>query len=323
MKKGLLDFLQAASNEAAGAVSAPVDLLAWGLRQAGVPVPENALLSSDWMAQQGLTKPVQPGAAQVAGATVGLLSPVVAAAKAPQIARGLLQAGENAAAPRTLGTQRGVLNVGLPERVKAFETAQKNAAKPVSEGGLGLRADNTAAERARAMGFDTDVYHGGTNDFSAFQGARPTYATDEPRIADIYANATGRHLALREVNAAPNVMPLKLSGKELTVSDLGEGGHGWFPDNLAAALGVQRKRTLVNELPQHGYDRLKVTNMTDLGGEQVQHMIPAGSPHVRSRFAAFDPARRSEADLLGGADPALLALLGLGASGAAYFGGDR
>jgi hypothetical protein len=33
---GLLDFLQSASNESAGAVSAPVDAIAWLLRRAGV-----------------------------------------------------------------------------------------------------------------------------------------------------------------------------------------------------------------------------------------------------------------------------------------------
>ena len=44
---------------------------------------------------------------------------------------------------------------------------------------------------------------------------------------------------------------------------------------------------------------------------------------VRSRFAAFDPARRNEADILGRADPNLLWLLGLGAGGAAYFGGEK
>ena len=45
------------------------------------------------------------------------------------------------------------------ERALAFLTAQRNAAKPVSEGGLGLRPDNTAAERAAAMGFKGEGYH--------------------------------------------------------------------------------------------------------------------------------------------------------------------
>jgi hypothetical protein len=44
------------------------------------------------------------------------------------------------------------------------------------------------------------------------------------------------------------------------------------------------------------------------------------SRDIRSRFAAFDPARRNEADILGRADPNLLMLLGIGAGGVAYAG---
>ncbi len=113
-RNAILDLLQAASNEAAGAVSGPVDLLGMGLRGLGVPVPKNALLSSEWMAERGLTRPVDNGAAQVAGATVGLLSPTVLAAKAPQVAAGLLQAGRNMAAPAVVNRggaagQRGIV----------------------------------------------------------------------------------------------------------------------------------------------------------------------------------------------------------------------
>ena len=40
---GLLDFAQAASNEAAGAVSAPIDLIGWLLRKAGLDIKLNAV----------------------------------------------------------------------------------------------------------------------------------------------------------------------------------------------------------------------------------------------------------------------------------------
>jgi hypothetical protein len=193
---------------------------------------------------------------------------------------------------------------------EALRLAQQRAALPVKQGGLGLPADNTPAQRAAAMGFDTDVYHGTTNDFNKFAGRHPTYAAEEPRIADIYANATTRHMSLnRPINAGPNIMPLKLGGKEFSVSDLGEGGGGWYSDNLAEALGIPRARGAVNELPNYGIDRLKVTDMGDLGGVQTQHMIPSGSDNIRSRFAAFDPWRRNSAlaAALGVAAPDLLA----------------
>lgn len=55
---------------------------------------------------------------------------------------------------------------------EALKTAQKNAALPTSEGGLGLSANNSPLERAEAMGFDTDTdwYHGSTHDIPSFGG---------------------------------------------------------------------------------------------------------------------------------------------------------
>lgn len=111
---GLLDFLQSASNTAADTVAAPVDLLAWALRKAGVPVPQNAIGGSEWLKQQGLKRDVPQSAASLAGETVGLLSPMVAAAKAPQIAKGLLQVEANAMAPTTLRPEAGVYLVHTP-----------------------------------------------------------------------------------------------------------------------------------------------------------------------------------------------------------------
>ena len=110
---GLLDFLQSASNTAADTVAAPVDILAWALRKAGVPVG-TPVGGTDWMRQQGLRRDVPQSAASLAGETVGLLSPMVAAAKAPQIAKGLLQVEANAAAPRTLRPEAGVYLVHTP-----------------------------------------------------------------------------------------------------------------------------------------------------------------------------------------------------------------
>lgn len=89
------------------------------------------------------------------------------------------------------------------ERAEALATAQRNAAKPVSEGGLGLRPDNTPMERAEAMGFDpkTTDYHGslhdikrvnlGQGDISAFVG-QGFYTTPNPLDASQnYASVMG------------------------------------------------------------------------------------------------------------------------------------
>ena len=113
---GLLDFLQSASNASASTVSGPVDMLSWLLQKAGVPVGNAPPGSSAWMEQKGLTKPVKQSAASLAGETVGLLSPTVAAAKAPQIAKGLLQVADNAAAPSLLRNDKGAIDIEALKR---------------------------------------------------------------------------------------------------------------------------------------------------------------------------------------------------------------
>jgi hypothetical protein len=219
-------------------------------------------------------------------------------------------------------------------QVEALRLAQQRAALPVEQGGLGLPSTNTAMDRAKAMGFDTDVYHGSKQDFDKFKGDQPIFAAEDPDIARLYGSF---------------IYPLKLRGKVLEVSDLGKGGAvNRFPNNLAKELNIPRKeleelrmprqqfndssfldkleylftkkfgdpqfsdigeREMVNKLPKYGIDRLRVTDMNDMGGIQTQHMIPAGSENIRSRFAAFDPFRRTAATAaaMGVAAPDLLA----------------
>lgn len=136
---GLLDFLQAASNAVASNVSGPVDGLSWLLRKAGVPVPEAPVGGTDWMERQGLLRQVQPSAASVAGETVGLLSPTLLAAKAPQVAKGLLQAADNAAAPRTLRADKGaIVYHGSPHKFDAFDSSKIGTGEGAQAYGHGL-----------------------------------------------------------------------------------------------------------------------------------------------------------------------------------------
>lgn len=106
---GLLDVLQGASNSVASNVSAPVDGLAWLLRKAGLQIPDAPMGGSDWMAKKGLTAQPQSRNMGLLGEAIGGVVPMLAAAKAPQIARGLLQMGENAAIPQTLNRQAGMI----------------------------------------------------------------------------------------------------------------------------------------------------------------------------------------------------------------------
>ena len=95
----------------------------------------------------------------------------------------------------------------LTQFEQAHLTAQRNAALPVNQGGLGLAPDNTAMDRARAMGFDTDVYHGTGADIDAFDmskvgsnivlpvnAPRGVYTAKDADIASRYSNGNGSNV---------------------------------------------------------------------------------------------------------------------------------
>lgn len=82
--KALRDTAQSASNSVAGNVSGPVDFIAEGMRKARLPIPANAIGSSQWMAETGLTAPVDDGMAKILGETVGMVVPVAAAGLSPK-----------------------------------------------------------------------------------------------------------------------------------------------------------------------------------------------------------------------------------------------
>ena len=87
------------------------------------------------------------------------------------------------------------------EAAARMRRAQRNAAKAISEGGLGLRPDNTPMERAQAMGYEGGWYHGTGADFESFDkggqpGLTPTnsydaqmahFLTNNPEVANEYA----------------------------------------------------------------------------------------------------------------------------------------
>ena len=108
-----------------------------------------------------------------------------------------------------------VKSVNLPETEfsKAHKLAQKHAALPVEKGGLGLPPNNTAMDRAKAMGFDVNnpVYHGTNADIHEFdlglsgtasgveQYGSGIYTTTSPSLASGYAKPN---------KGGDNVMPL-------------------------------------------------------------------------------------------------------------------
>ena len=141
--QGLLDTTQAASNSAASTVAAPVDALAWALRKAGAPIPQAPFGGSDWMKAQGLMRDVQSPVANVVGESIGNVLPIVAAAKAPQIAAGLLKMGENAAARTPMnaatGKQAGaIVWHGSPHKFDKFDASKIGTGEGAQAYGHGL-----------------------------------------------------------------------------------------------------------------------------------------------------------------------------------------
>jgi hypothetical protein len=116
--------------------------------------------------------------------------------------------------------------------VDRMAIAQRNAALPVSEGGLGLPANNTAAQRAEAMGYKIPVYHGTNADINALnvQGKGKTsgagaFLTTNPITAETYVSASG----------GGNIMPLLLKKDDfLTANARGRSWADIWTDQLAA-----------------------------------------------------------------------------------------
>ena len=95
---------------------------------------------------------------------------------------------------------KGAKKVLTPSQ-EAFELARIRAALPIEKGGLGLPANNTAADRAAAMGFTKDTYHGTLHDIPKFDvrkasteshAGKGVYSSSSPRDAsENYASVYG------------------------------------------------------------------------------------------------------------------------------------
>jgi len=258
--------------------------------------------------------------------------------------------------------------INAPQQA-ALDLAQKNAALPVKQGGLGLPPDNTPMDRAKAMGFNLEnpVYHGTNANIQSMnvQGKGKTagagaFVTNNPIIAETYVSGIG--------TPGGNIMPLVLKDKDLLKTNAR--GRNWA-DIDTNLLSIKQKNKKYS-LEDVGLDRNSGTTTDELGmiandlGEKgivIQNVKDAGpNSHVyrakeylqkkygvypnenwsnisdkqwkesqnyleklyksqksnitsiqdpsllRSRFAAFDPARVNESDLLAAGVP--LGLLG-------------
>ena len=132
-------FGQGASNAAASTVTGPVDMLAWLLRKGGVNVGDAPMGGEAWMRQKGLMATPENRLAGLLGEGAGLAAPIVAAAKAPEIAGGLLQMGRNLAAPQTMNKQTGaIVYHGSPHKFDKFDSSKIGTGEGAQAYGHGL-----------------------------------------------------------------------------------------------------------------------------------------------------------------------------------------
>jgi hypothetical protein len=226
-------------------------------------------------------------------------------------------------------------------QAKALETARKNAVKM-----LGLPKANTPQERAKAMGYVPDVsgelYRGSHQAPTASREySAPAFALDNLYPEDVYSSKAARYYGhgsdpaedaelmrrLQRVRshpdepmvifrAVPKDAPDTINhGDWVTLSKKYaiEHGEGRFGDDYKIVRDRVPAKTLFtdgNSIYEFGYDK---TQKFAEGPASLPVMrSPVEGRRERSRFAAFDPARSSENDLLGAADPALLAGVAVG-----------
>lgn len=186
---------------------------------------------------------------------------------------------------------RGAKTLKNAPQAQAMETARQNAVKM-----LGLPENNTPEMRARAMGFGDDWYHGTQNakegidafrPSTGYAGQSPTNAVwlaQHPYIANDFANwisGVGN----------PTVYPLKVRpGKTANIADLEDAA-------IAARVDPDPQMSLYSKKVQSSL-RSKGFDSARFDSGDGDFKVVFDPSRIRSRFAAFDPARIDEKDLL-------------------------
>jgi hypothetical protein len=247
-------------------------------------------------------------------------------------------------------------------RQEALDTAQRNAALPVEEGGLGLPKDNTPEMRAKAMGFDVQAYRGITGDIdksvipSDFFGSnyfgKGINLTSSPTDASKYASTDvgintdlvgkaelmSERLGISYPQAKADITsgggavlpisaniknPLIVGMQKIQTPDsmiryaLNESGYSGNVDKLVdqfknANTGFEQFELMKANQATPFYrnlaslmnkDGLMIDESISPKSDGAMHYIALEPEQLRSRFAAFDPMRRNEPDLLAGVLP--------------------
>lgn len=179
---------------------------------------------------------------------------------------------------------------------EALRLAQQRATLPVEQYGLGLPAGNTAQQRAAAMGFDVDAYHGTkSTNIEKFmpEGGLP----EGEKTLEWYKNrqAQNEPVGYMSFRSGSFFSPKPEYAGHYT----GEGTGAMYPvklrmDNPLNLLPNNAGRYGVTNTPNPSktIDAMVLQDSMDKSINEISIIDP---DQIRSRFAAFDPFRRNAA----------------------------
>jgi len=187
---------------------------------------------------------------------------------------------------------------------RAHKLAQKNAALPIEQGGLGLPPNNTAMDRARAMGFDMDAYHGTTANIEQFDPERSSSAAAFG--PGVYTTESAKDASgwLKSKDGG-NVIPLLINESSfLKAREMDTKTKGILENFLGRELNDGPPPLF--SLERRGGSVSEGAMNAGFGG--VEHFGTSRTPtknnvildasKIRSRFAAFDPLKKDSANIL-------------------------
>lgn len=212
-------------------------------------------------------------------------------------------------------------------RAEEFEEARKEGVRL-----LGLPENNTAMDRAKAMGYDLDVYHGTGGDITAFDNSKlgkftnartahlGTFTTDNPILANSFANQeNGNVMPLLMKRSADGKEPLELGYR--TAKERGARGAQDPFHSMQEAIARKSGKPSFDDVTKEEvkawrdsvsqkYGSINLLNTaTDSNGFATARSIaePYHNFHIafepsqlRSRFAAFNPAKADSTNILAG-----------------------
>jgi|LauGreSuBDMM15SN_2_FD.fasta_scaffold22393_1 hypothetical protein len=214
-------------------------------------------------------------------------------------------------ATKGLPVGMSIKDVGAPQ-AEALRLAQQRAALPVKKGGLGLAADNTASQRAAAMGFDTSkpVFHGSAQPLDRFDNAMlgSNTGADDALI--------GHHFAGDRSDAD---LYATMAAEKLQKAQTGD-GYG-ATGNIGEYLIRSKNPLVVDDFDSPLLDKIEAFNYAKQN-KNDSIIFPYGTSvdsaytqvvfdpeNIRLKNAAFDPFRKTAATAaaLGAVAPDLMA----------------